>query len=83
MIRKNLKFTLTSAIYCSILVIMTIKEAVEKELKRRAWSRYDLVKELKDKIPARTIYAYLAGDMDLTTEKASIILKTLGLKIKR
>lgn len=62
---------------------MTIKQAIEKELVRRKWSRYRLVKELEQRIPARTVYAYLAGKRDLTSERASVILEALGLKIKR
>ncbi len=66
---------------------MTIKKAIEGELKRRGWSRYRLAKELEDKMPARTVYAYLSdkkkSKRDISAERASIILKALGLKIKR
>jgi hypothetical protein len=62
---------------------MTIKKAIEDELKRRGWSRYRLTKELEDKMPARTVYAYLSGERDLSSERVSIILKALGLKIRR
>ena len=68
---------------------MTIKKAIEDELKRRGWSRYRLAKELekKKKMPARTVYAYLSdkkkSKRDISAERASIILKELGLKIKR
>ena len=82
-IKNNSDFSLTGAEYSSILQSMTIKLAIQKELKRRGWSNYRLVKELEGKMPARTIYGFLAGEQDLTTERASIILKALGLKIKR
>ena len=62
---------------------MTIKNAIKNELERRGWSHYRLVNKLEGKMPARTVYAFLAGEQDLTTERASIILKALGLKIKR
>lgn len=62
---------------------MTIKKAIEDELKRRGWSRYRLTKELEGKMPARTVYAYLSGERDLSSERVSIILKALGLKIRR
>lgn len=80
---KKLIFLLTNAAFSSIVWIMTIKKAIQNELKRRNWTRYRLVKELEGKMPARTVYGFLAGDQDLTTERASIILKALGLKIKR
>lgn len=62
---------------------MTIKKAIEVELKRRKWSRYRLVKEIGERIPARTVYAYLANKRDMTSEKVSIVLEVLGLQIKR
>ncbi|OHB60449.1 MAG: hypothetical protein A2167_09245 [Planctomycetes bacterium RBG_13_46_10] len=61
---------------------MTIKQAIENELERRGWSHYRLVKELEGKLHARTVYAYLSGKRDLGSKRASIILETLGLKIK-
>jgi len=62
---------------------MTIKKAIEDELKRRGWSRYRLAKELEGELPARTVYAYLSGERDLSSERASIILTALELKIRR
>jgi ribosome-binding protein aMBF1 (putative translation factor) len=62
---------------------MTIKKAIEAELKHRGWSRYRLAEELKGKMPERTVYAYLSGERDLSSERASVILKALGLKIRR
>ena len=80
---KKIIFHLTNALFSSTVSIMTIKKAIQKELKRRNWTRYRLVKELEGKMPARTIYAFLAGEQDLTSERVSMILKVLGLKIKR
>jgi ribosome-binding protein aMBF1 (putative translation factor) len=62
---------------------MTIKKAIEDELERRGWSRYRLTKELEGKMPARTVYAYLSGERDLSSERVSKILKALDLKIRR
>jgi len=64
-----------------------IKKAIKSELKRRGWTYYKLSKELKGKLPQRTIYSYLSNKdkskRDISAERASIILKALGLKIKR
>ena len=62
---------------------MTIKQAIEDELARRGWSRYRLAKKLEGELPARTVYAYLSGERDLSSERASIILKALELKVRR
>ena len=62
---------------------MTIKKAIEDELERRGWSRYRLTKELEGKMPARTVYAYISGERDLSSERVSKILKAIDLKIRR
>ena len=72
---------LTTAILSITLLLMTIKQAIQQELNRRGWSQYRLVKELDGKLAARTVYGYLSGERDLTTERASIILDALGLTI--
>ena len=60
---------------------MTIRESIQKELRRRGWSQYRLVKALEGKMPARTVYAYLGGECDLVSERVSIIMQALGLRI--
>ena len=60
---------------------MTIRNTINSELNRRGWSRYRLEKQLKGKIPPRTIYAYLSGQCDLGSERVSIILSELDLTI--
>jgi len=44
-------------------------------------SIYQVSKLVKDKIPQRTVYAFLAGEKDACTETASVIMKALGLTI--
>jgi len=80
-----LKNLLTGARLCSSLYgagsTMTIREVIQKELRKRGWSRYRLAKELEGKMPARTVYAYLGGECDLVSDRVSIILQALGLRI--
>ena len=88
-IKKFLKFLkklLTcGAVFRSIVIFrgptMTIRETIKKELKRRGWSHYRLVKELDGVIPATSIYEYLRGETDIGSDRASIILQALGLRI--
>ena len=61
---------------------MTIRESILKELYKKKWSHYRLAKELEGKMPPRTVYAYLSGECDLGSERVSIILQVLGLQIK-
>ena len=60
---------------------MTIRQTIQNELKNRGWTRYRLVKELNGEIPMSTIYDYLSGDTDLGSDRVSIILQALGLRI--
>lgn len=79
------KKLLTDAKLCSKIwpmgSSMTIRETIQKELQKRRWSYYRLVKELEGKMPARTVYAYLGGECDLVSDRVSIILQALGLRI--
>jgi len=61
--------------------IETIKQAIEKELKRRKWTVYRLGKELQGKVPMRSIYRYLRDGEDAGTETASKILQVLDLQV--
>jgi len=89
-LKKYLSSFLTIAVLCNIMMHMDmIKKAILKEMKRRGWTCYRLSQELKGKLPQRTVYAYLSdkensvNKRDISVERASIILKTLGLIIKR
>ena len=60
---------------------MTIRQTILKELESCGWTRYRLVKELDGAIPMSTVYDYLSGDTDLGSDRVSIILQALGLRI--
>ena len=79
------KNILTATLFRSMLIcagpVMTIRKTIQKELKRRDWSYYRLVKELGGTVPPASVYEYLAGKSDLGSERVSIILHTLELKI--
>ena len=62
---------------------MMIREVILKELSDRGWSHYRLAQEVEGKIPARTVYAYLAGERDIASSGASILLQALGLQITK
>ena len=87
---KRFNSLLTVADLCNIMIHMDmIKKAIESEMKRRGWTCYRLSKELEGKLPQRTVYAYLSdkegsiNKRDISAERVSIILRALGLKIKR
>ena len=63
------------------MISSMIRKAILVELKRRGWSRYRLVQALEGKMPPSTVYQYLAGYRDLSTRRASLILKALGFKL--
>lgn len=76
---RELQYQLLSAV--QMRLTMTIRQTILRELERRGWSRYRLVKELDGEIPMSTIYDYLSGKTDIGSDRVSIILKALGLTI--
>lgn len=65
-----------------------IRAAISAEMKRRKWSTYRLVQELKGKridgkdVPSMTVYQFIEGT-SINTSDLSLILQVLDLEIKR
>lgn len=66
-----------------------LRAAVTKELKRREWSHYALVKALRGKrkggkdVPPATIYEFLRGESAINSTDLGLIFDVLGLEAKR
>jgi len=58
-----------------------IRDAILGQMLELGLSIYEVSKFVKDKIPQRTVYAFLAGEKDAGTETASVIMKAVGLTI--
>jgi len=64
-------------------------EAVQKELKRREWSTYQLIQSLKGKrakgkdVPAATVYEFLRGETTINSTDLGLIFDALGLEARR
>jgi predicted transcriptional regulator len=58
-----------------------IREIILKEMRKQKLTTYQLSQMLKGKMPQRTLYAFLKGSQDTTSDYVSKILKVLGLKI--
>ncbi len=58
-----------------------IRDSILEEMLKSGLTIYQVSKMVEDKIPQRTVYAFLAGEKDTGTETASIIMKVLGLTI--
>lgn len=65
------------------------RQAVIEELKRRGWSNYRLVQELKGKraggenVPSMTIYQFLTGKNAINSTDLGLIADALGMELKR
>ena len=59
-----------------------IRNAILQQMSSLGLTIYQVSKKVKDHIPMRTVYAFLSGVKDTGTETASILMKTLGLKIE-
>lgn len=63
-----------------------LRQAVLRELKRREWSRYRLVKELQGKrpngenVPAVTVYEFLRGETPINSDDLGLMFDALGIE---
>ena len=81
--RKTEKKTVTyNAIYGIILLMENIRQKTLKRMSELGLTIYQVAKLVKGTIPQRTVYNYLTGQQDTTTETASMLLAVLGLTIE-
>jgi hypothetical protein len=60
----------------------SIRDTINAELKRRGWTKYKLWMAVKDDgISKPTLYDFLNGDRNITSEKLEQVLKALNLTI--
>lgn len=66
-----------------------LREAVLAEMKRRDWTAYRLVQELKGKranrkdVPPATVYEFVRGETTINSADLGLIFDALGLEPKR
>lgn len=58
-----------------------IRQSILDRMAELGWTINHLSVLVKDRIPRRTVYAYLTGQSDARTEVASILMEALGLTI--
>lgn len=61
--------------------MINIRQSILKQIADLELTIYQVSKMVKDKISQRTVYAFLAGEKDTSTEAASIIMEALGLNV--
>lgn len=71
-----------NAIYGIIVLMETIRQEILRRMSELDLTIYQVAKLVKESIPQRTVYNYLAGQQDTTTETASILMAVLGLTIQ-
>jgi hypothetical protein len=62
--------------------VSEIREKILKQMKKSGLTIYQVGKMVEDKIPQRTVYAFLTGEKDTGTKTASVILRAVGLEIR-
>ena len=58
-----------------------IRKIVLKEMERADLTAYRVCKMVEGKVPRRTVYDFLSGKSDTSTEVAWIIIEALGLTL--
>jgi hypothetical protein len=59
-----------------------IRDVILQKMLSLGLTIYQVAKLVQNRIPKRTVYAFLSGEKDTGTETASIIMQELGLTIK-
>ncbi len=63
--------------------MVRIRDAILEEMLKSNLTIYQVSNMVRPKIPQRTVYAFLTGEKDAGTETASVIMKALGLTVRR
>jgi len=58
-----------------------IRQAILKQMHKSGLTINQVANLVKGKVPRRTVYAYLTGEENSLSKKASIIMKAMGLTI--
>jgi hypothetical protein len=58
-----------------------IRQTILDRMKELGWTINHVSVLVKDRIPRRTVYTYLTGQVDARTEVASVLMEVLGLAI--
>jgi len=58
-----------------------VRKIIRKHMQKSCLTTYRLCKMVEGKVPRRTVYDFLSGRTDTTTEVAWILLQALGLQI--
>ncbi len=67
----------------NISIMSAIRRAILKEIQKSGMTIYKVAKMVEDKVPQRTVYAFLRGEEDSLTATASVIMNALGLKVTK
>ena len=58
-----------------------IRQAILKQMKKSGLTVYRVAKMVEVELPQRTVYAFLRGEEDSSTETASVIMEALKLTV--
>ena len=81
-LRKKQIFLDIGVFWCNIILMSSIRNEILKQMSSLGLTIYQVSKMVENRIPKRTVYAFLSGEKDTVTETASIFMETLGLKVE-
>lgn len=70
------------ALLCNNVLMGQIRDSILKQMLKLELTIYQVSKKVEGKISQRAVYTFLTGEKDMATEKASILMEALGLKVK-
>lgn len=60
---------------------MDMRQAILKQLEKKGWTINHFATQVQDRVPRRTVYAYLRGEEDSLSRTVAILLEAAGLRI--
>ena len=70
------------AAFCHINLMSMLRDTILKRMEELGLTTYRLSKMVEGKVPQRTVYAFISGEFDASSEVVSALMKVLGLGIK-
>jgi len=61
--------------------MLDMRQAILKQIEKSGLTINQFAKRVEDKVPRRTVYAYLCGEEDSLSKTVSILLEAVGLTI--
>ena len=80
--KKGKKRLDSTAKCCDNTNMSMIRDTILARMKQLNLTTYRLSKMVQGKVPSRTVYSFISGESDASSQVCSVLMQALGLEIK-